>query len=167
MVNGRPLPSHVAHQPEMLVDKALMEIRQLSASVRPPEFDAISLEEALLQLIDSIQRVKTYNFSLDMSDLNEELLNEQHKLLIYRVIQEGLSNIIKYAEPSRVTITLSNKGNEVSLRITDDGKGFNAAGRSGGIGLRNIKRRLQVFNGSMRVETAPEKGCTLSAQFYL
>lgn len=165
LVAGRPLPPAVAKQPQALVEKALNEIRQLSASIRPPEFGAITLDEAVRQLVSSIQRVKSYVFHLQFENLDEEVLNVQHKLMIYRVIQEQISNIVRYADAASVHISVESEGELVRLQVTDDGKGFNPASASGGIGLRNIQSRLQVYSGFMKIDSAPGKGCTLYAQF--
>ena len=165
--SGRPLPAAVAGRPQVLVEKALNEIRQLSASIRPPEFATISLREAVEQLVCSIQRVKQYSFHLQFDNLQEERLSEQHKLMVYRVIQEQVSNIVKYAEPENIEICVENKEDLVTINVADDGRGFDVTARTGGIGLRNIQSRLQIYSGFMKVESAPNKGCSLYAQFHL
>lgn len=165
MAAGRPLPPSVVKQPQLLVDKALNEIRQLSAAVRPPEFTTITLREAVDQLIGSIQRIRNYAFSVRLEELKEETLNEQHKLMMYRVIQEQVSNIVRYADAQNIEIQAASDGDLVRLTVSDDGKGFDPAAVSGGIGLRNIQGRLQVYSGFMRIDTSPGKGCRLYAQF--
>jgi two-component system sensor histidine kinase UhpB len=167
MVNGRPLPPSIAQQPQVLVEKALDEIRQLSASIRPPEFATISLREALDQLISSIKRIRHYAFDVQLENLDESMLTEQHKLMIYRVVQEQISNILKYADPETILVAIESNNEVVKLSVCDDGKGFDPAVMSGGIGLRNIQSRLQVFSGYLKIDAAPGEGCKLYAQFNL
>ena len=167
IANGRALPPSLAQQPQALVEKALNEIRHLSAAIRPPEFETLTLSEALDLLISSIKRVKPYEFHLNLAKLDEEQLSVQHKLMVYRVVQEAVSNILKYANPQNIYLTISSSENLVTLEIEDDGAGFDPNQLAGGIGLRNIQGRLQVFSGFLRIDSAPGKGCKLYGQFSL
>jgi two-component system, NarL family, sensor histidine kinase UhpB len=163
-----PCHSSVAQQPQVLVEKVLDEIRQLSAAIRPQEFATLSIKEALDQLIYSIQRVKKeYLFEIEVCQLAEERLTDQHKLMIYRVVQEQVNNILKYAQPHLITITIQSKGDLVTIVVEDDGSGFDPQRAQGGIGLRNIQSRLQIFGGHMKIDSSPGNGCILYAQFHV
>jgi len=149
------------------VRKALDEIRHLSATLKPPAFGSETLHQAIADLAANIQRVRPCRFLLQLPpDLEDALSNEQ-KLTLYRVVQEQLSNIIKYAGASEVQIRLEHQAGQLLLSVSDNGKGFDATAVTGGIGLKNIQGRLQVFSGGMRLHTRPGAGCTLEAWFPL
>ena len=148
-----------------MTSRALNDIRQLSASIRPPEFGNTTVRQAIGDLLASVQRVKDFNVETDFGSLDELRLSEEQKLMIYRVVQEQLSNVIKYAGASLVGIRLATEGGEVLVEVFDNGQGFDPAKISGGIGLKNIRSRLELFSGSLTVDAAPGRGCRLVAQF--
>jgi two-component system, NarL family, sensor histidine kinase UhpB len=150
-----------------MVSKALNDIRQLSATIKPPGFSNLSMEQALEELFDNVRRVKTYQVKMDFSNFQEERLLEEHKLLMYRVVQEQLSNIIKYAQASTITVVAQTIEGDAYISIEDNGKGFDLRSIKGGIGLKNIQSRLEVFSGCLEIDAAPGKGCRIKARFSL
>lgn len=164
---GRGSAPDVLSKSQSLVVKAMNEIRQLSASIKPPEFSAFTLEESIKSLADNINRFKPFKFKFCCEHLQEDLLRNDHKLMIYRVVQEQLNNITKYANPSTIIIELRNEEDLVQIKIADDGDGFDTEKVKTGIGLRNIQSRLQIFKGNMKIISAPGEGCVLWAEFSL
>ncbi|HEU4470989.1 MAG TPA: ATP-binding protein [Flavisolibacter sp.] len=151
-----------------MTEKALIDIRQLSANIKPPEFTITTLFQALEELIANVKRVKQYKFETDLGKMNEKALSDDQKLMIYRVVQEQLNNIIKYSSASFVSISVkTGSDGQALIEIEDDGIGFDPSAARSGIGLKNIQSRLQVFSGHMSVESAPGKGCKLTAAFSL
>jgi two-component system, NarL family, sensor histidine kinase UhpB len=162
----QPSPSLVTKSQEMTV-KALNDIRHLSASIKPPEFSISTLEQSIENLLENIARIRPYEFNLDMEQLDENQLKDDQKLMIYRVVQEQLNNIIKYANASFIDIVIRSSELNVQIEIKDNGQGFDTTKRETGIGLRNIRSRLQVYSGSLIIESSPGKGCVLIAGFSL
>ena len=150
-----------------MVSKALNDIRLLSTTIKPPEFDFTTLHEALSELVNSLSRFRKYEFYIEMDDDYEVKLNNDQKLMIYRVVQEQFNNIIKYAEAGTIWVEVKVKDHKAYIRIKDDGKGFDQTAREGGLGLRNIRSRLQVYAGDLTIESSPGKGCLLLANFSL
>ncbi|MBK8090081.1 MAG: PAS domain-containing protein [Chitinophagaceae bacterium] len=148
-----------------MVTEAQQEIRLLSSSIKPPVFSFTTLNQALDKLIADIIRVKKIGFHLNSTDLDEGELDDQHKLLVYRIVQEQLNNIIKYADAGHIDITISNRNDNVHIRISDDGKGFDTKQIQTGLGLRNIQTRLQLYKGHMKIESSPGEGCKLYVSF--
>lgn len=147
-----------------IVQLSLTEIRQLSARLKPPVFEDQTLEKAISQLAENIRRAKDISFTIRVS-VDETILNDEHKLMIYRIIQEQTSNIIKYAESNNILISVTNKNQVVKLMVCDDGIGFDTTKEAPGIGLKNIRSRLQAYKGKMNVQSSPGEGCSLSAEF--
>lgn len=98
------------------------------------------------------------------SELEPVELDESRQLTVYRLVQESLTNIGKYAEAKHVEITVQNHGNHVEVDINDDGKGFDAAKiRPSTHGLAGMRHRVEAAGGRLTVISAPGKGSRISA----
>lgn len=148
-----------------LVTDSITEIRQLSASIQSPVFSKMSLAKSVQNLVANINRVSTFEFEWKEEGLVEGVLENEHKLMIYRIIQEQLNNITKYASATKVSVHLRFEGNLVTLEISDNGKGFDPADTKSGVGLRNMQSRLLAYQGTMDIHSAPGQGCRVRAQF--
>jgi two-component system sensor histidine kinase UhpB len=169
MVGSRPENNQeMLEKTTQLVQQSITEIRQLSANLKPPVFEEEGLKQAIQDLLSNIRRVKELNFILEIDDgrCNQYLNNEQ-KLMIYRIVQEQLNNIIKYANAQNVLLQIEIDPPQVFVRIKDDGIGFEADKLENGIGLKNIKGRLNLFHGTLQVVSSPGKGCELRSEFWL
>jgi two-component system sensor histidine kinase UhpB len=135
------------------------EIRRLSKKLVPPSLET-TLAEAIRDLIDEIQAIAPLKISL-RTDLDEKLLNENIKLMIYRIVQEQINNILKHAAASQVEIKIETDEEKLDVVIVDNGVGFDTNKKSKGIGLRNIENRVRFYNGITHVISRPGKGCCL------
>jgi PAS domain S-box-containing protein len=136
------------------------EIRKLSKQLVRPEFDT-SLEESLKDMTGELQAVALFEIEFCCAQFNEQLVDESIKLMIYRIVQEQLNNILKYAEASHVKIQLKTDKENVYLLIKDDGVGFDSNEKSKGIGLRNINHRVRFHQGTVSIRSKPGAGCRL------
>jgi signal transduction histidine kinase len=91
-------------------------------------------------------------------------LPESLKLTVYRIVQEALTNICKYAQATQVSIAIQSSPDKSRLHITvqDNGVGFNPQDNTTGFGLRGIQERAEAEGGQMQLTTAPGQGCTLN-----
>jgi PAS domain S-box-containing protein len=143
------------------ISMAIEEIRKLSHELITPSLNDLGLVQTIRELIRSIQSVKRMKIRLDVAGLDEDELQPEQKINIYRIIQEQLNNILKHAQANNVDIELHNVQEQVSLRLTDDGKGFDPRIRRKGVGISNIISRAELYNGKVEIESAPGKGCQL------
>ena len=148
-----------------LVMKSIDEIRELSANIKPPILEDYLITESIGMLTANIARTKNIRFNLISRDLDESKLSDAHRILIYRVIQEQLTNIVKYANATEVDIDLRNEDDKCKIVIRDDGDGFEPGEVKTGIGLKNIASRLQLYRGKMIIHSSPGNGCTMEAMF--
>src|SRR5262249_45954087 len=81
---------------------------------------------------------------------------------LFRVLQEAMSNVAKHSGADRVTVTLGVHGNQVLLRVTDEGRGFEI-GSDRGLGLISMRERLRLVGGTMRVHSVPLQGSDIEA----
>jgi PAS domain S-box-containing protein len=147
------------------LEMAIEEIRKLSQRLVTHRFDEDSFTEAIRFLIKGLSIEKT--ITLNVARLNEGVIHESIKLTVFRIVQEQLNNISKYAKATEVTITISNDTKEVSLQICDNGVGFNTKEKRAGVGLTNIYNRVESYNGTIDIRSAPGQGCNLQARIPL
>ncbi len=142
---------------------AIDEIRSLSHRLSSTQLRDFGLGISIRDLIDKIRVAKKHkvHFTLEGED-TLHTLDRRITLSVYRVVQEQLSNIIKHAEASAITISLTCSETSVDLEIADDGKGFQLNTIRKGLGLRNIYGRVALHKGTVSIHTAPGEGCILS-----
>lgn len=141
--------------PMELLDSSMEEIRLLSHKLVAPA--AIRLEDMLDALVQTLEQ-KAIHVSLFVS-LEDELLSDDLKLNIYRVMQESVHNILKYAKASTVRIFIEKLGDNIVIKIADNGVGFDVTTRRKGIGISNMINRVESFNGTLRISSTPGMGC--------
>jgi len=139
----------------------IAEIRQLSQSLMIPSLGDLGLIDSIEDLIENINATKKITAVFVCEDVDENWLDENQKLTLFRIVQEALNNVIRHAEATKTTIELSLKKHQIKLVIKDDGKGFDPAATKKGAGLNNIRNRVYLLNGSLTIKTEPGKGCTL------
>jgi signal transduction histidine kinase len=143
-----------------LINNSITEIRNLSHQLSAPTLGTRSLIDSINALIDTIAFSTKLSFEFDHTGYTRRVMMSQ-KLALYRILQEQLNNIIKHAEATKIWITLSQNDGNIILTVKDDGKGFDAAVKSGGMGINNIISRTKVFDGTVLMNTAPGRGCVL------
>lgn len=146
------------------ITQTIEEIRNLSRSLLPPALNEQSLLESLYQLIEDIRHAKDIDFKVQHEGFDEAQVPDNKQLVIYRIIQEQLNNALKHSEAKMVVIQLAHCGHQVQLTIQDDGVGFDPEQIKPGMGLNNIRNRIEVFNGEMEIRSAPGNGCTLEVK---
>jgi len=99
--------------------------------------------------------------SLYDKEIEKINLSRDLQLNLYRIVQEQLRNIIKYADCKKIEVDLIIKNGEIKMRIMDDGIGFDVNAVKGGIGLSNIRRRAELFSGRFDIFSSPGNGCEL------
>lgn len=162
---------HPSYTPYILKSRAylttaLEELRRFShALVGPTNDKAIGLIASLEELVNDIGEVKKIKISFLHSAYDEQKTEVALKLVIYRIIQEQLSNILKYAYASRVDILLKEEHDNLLVVISDDGRGFDINAKKKGIGLKNIHNRAELYNGIVEIISSPGNGCTMKITF--
>ncbi len=139
---------------------ALEEIRNLSHRLAPSFFNDKTLEEAFIKLFNSFNFLKKYIIKLDFCEsVLKKKLSLDLKLNLYRILQEQLKNIVKYAKASTIEVEVTlNDNHIIKMRIADNGIGFNINEVSQGIGISNMKRRAELSAGEFCLNTSPGNG---------
>jgi PAS domain S-box-containing protein len=143
-----------------LASQAIAEVRQISHDLHPYQLDHLGLTRALEVMIDSTAQASGIVFERKL-DAVDNVFSADAATNLYRVVQESLNNILKHSRAKRARIELARDVREVQLRIEDDGCGFKngEVGNGGkGLGLKNIAERVRILNGSLKVDSQPERG---------
>lgn len=159
----------LAEELENMTVEAIESVRRLALELRPPALDDLGLREALGEAAqryeDQTGIVPDYTI-----DGVKERLSPEVELVLYRVAQEALTNILKHAEPSRVNIWLTRSNDAVVLTVEDDGRGFDVDaarvrdGRGLGLGLFGMEERVQLVGGTLSIEQVRPHGTRLTAR---
>ncbi len=138
------------------------EIRHLSQSLVPPTLGDLGLVESVQELCDALKRAHSFQVEFLHRHFREEDLPDNLKLMIYRIIQEQVSNIIRHAQAHNVQIRLQSDAEYIILGIADDGRGFDKGNYKRGMGFSNITNRAGLFNGKVDIDAAPGQGCQVT-----
>jgi len=142
----------------------LQDVRRLAVELRPAALDDFGLEAALERLTVGFAEQTGMKVELE-SRLHDARLPEEVETVLYRTVQEALTNIVKHAEAGRISIVIAQKGRSVGAVIEDDGRGFDPERDvDGGIGLIGMRERIALLDGSVTIESAPGKGTTLAVE---
>lgn len=144
---------------------AIEEIRKLSKSLVNPLQQMPTLEMAIIVLAQDLMDVHNFSIKVDVASVELANLSDRFKLNIFRIVQEQLNNIIKHANATNIAVVLSSTDKRISMKITDDGIGFDTNLQRNGIGLSNIQSRTDLYNGTMKMISAPGEGCRLTIDF--
>ncbi|MEL6559083.1 MAG: ATP-binding protein [Bacteroidota bacterium] len=149
-----------------LVDQATQDVRNISHELNMGVSDDFGLLPALKELVNHLRKAKQLEISLS-AGIDGVQMDSQSEILIYRIVQELISNALKHAEASTLSISLTGieEGNIISILVEDDGKGFspNASAKgSNGIGLNSLKEMIQKLDGEINIDSQPERGTVIS-----
>lgn len=148
-----------------LLEESTTEVRNLSHSMMPKSFAASGLTIAVKEFLDKIQKS---NFRINFSaEGNFEGISESTALMIYRIMQECVLNVLKHANASRLDVSMISDNNEIDVMIEDNGAGFdiNADKVSTGIGMKNIRSRIEYLSGRLDITSSKEQGTLIA--FYI
>jgi signal transduction histidine kinase len=141
------------------------EIRQLSRSLMDPSIGDLGLIDSIYDLVENINLTRKLHVKLHSDADMETLLDKNHKLTVFRIIQETLNNAMRHAKATSVSISFTRIQNQIEISIEDNGIGFDLAMIKKGAGLKNIQNRIYLINGTHTIQTAPGKGCRITIGF--
>jgi signal transduction histidine kinase len=166
---GRKAPEIAAGIEEIqeTVQQLHREIRTTSYLLHPPLLDETGLYSAISWYVDGLSERSDLDVRLEMPEDFGRLPRDM-ELMLFRLVQESLTNIHRHAGSETATIRITKDSTKISLEVRDRGKGMSAerlaeiqAGRSG-VGLRGMRERLRQFKGTITIESG-NQGTTLAA----
>jgi signal transduction histidine kinase len=148
---------------EELLGKAINDLRDLSKSLHPEKIKDIGLTNAIRNELLVMQRAAKLSTELITGDKEVNLSNEKC-IIVFRMMQEILHNILKHAKAKSITVIMHANDMNTTITIKDDGKGFDLANLKStetGIGLKSIQQRCSLINASCNIDSIPRKGTSI------
>ena len=160
------LSKHTQDQLEQIstvATQAINGVREISYDLRPYQLDRLGLTKAILSITSRL--ASPVRFSMTVDPLDDEVEQDQ-AIHVYRIVQEGINNILKHAGASAASITIRVETTAIRIVISDDGKGLGSGQETDGaarrgFGLVGITERAKVLNGTVSIESSPGKGTSL------
>lgn len=147
----------------------IAKVRDLTADLRPPILDDLGLAPALKSFIQ--QFTKRSGLEIGFEDNLSELERyPDTDIVVYRIVQEALTNVAKHADATKVRVTISEHAGECVLCIGDNGSGFDPNIlndkdlRGAGFGLQNMRQQVDIRGGKFEIESAPNRGTRLKVR---
>jgi two-component system, NarL family, sensor histidine kinase DevS len=161
--NSEGMKSALADLRELVVT-TLQDVRRLAVQLRPKALDDFGLVAALERLVQTFSESSGIRVDLE-ARLGDHRLPTEVETTMYRIVQEALTNVVKHAEATRVSILLVRRDAMLTAVMEDDGRGFDAASvKSDSLGLEGMRERVTLHDGRLTLETAPGSGTTLRVE---
>jgi two-component system, NarL family, sensor histidine kinase DevS len=147
-----------------LVVATLQDVRRLAVQLRPKALDDFGLVPALERLVQTFSETSGIEVDLE-AQLGEKRLPSEVETTLYRIVQEALTNVVKHAEATTVSILLVRRDASATAVIEDNGRGFDLdEPNPDSLGLEGMRERVELHDGRLTVETSPGAGTTLAVE---
>ncbi|MBS1564673.1 MAG: sensor histidine kinase, partial [Bacteroidetes bacterium] len=151
----------IVEKTKTFIHNAINEIRCISREMVLPNLKDQPLTENIQELLEDLKATGLYEISFVHEEDKPVMLSEEKKTALFRVLQEQLKNIIKHSDARHIDVRLCTYEGQLTFSVKDDGVGFDPRKKVKGIGLANIRDRIQLCKGRVKLDTAPGKGCLL------
>lgn len=145
------------------LDQSITELRRVSHNMMPEALIKYGLKEALENYCENVDASSNVRVQLQTYGM-EQRMEQSTEIVIYRIIQELLNNVIRHAAANSVLIQLVREGDRFNLTVEDDGKGFDTSVVARGSGFANVKARIDYLNGTMDVRSTPGEGTSVHVE---
>lgn len=151
-----------------LVDTASEEVRRIAHNMMPEVLMKLGLVHALQDMCSNISAGKLLQVKLQSYGM-EKRMNASTEIMLYRIVQELLNNIIKHADATKVIVQFNREADHLAVTVEDNGRGFNLQETDGNrhTGLETIKSRVNYLNGNISIDSEEEVGTTVLMEFLL
>lgn len=148
--------------PELIetLESSIKDLKQILYDLKPRILEEMGLKPALAALCEKISKESGINGSIDFIG-NDERFDNNLEVVFYRITQEAMNNIVKHSKASDFNIQLINQNNFLRLMISDDGIGFDQSLNKNGMGLINMKERIESFRGNLKIDSAEGSGTVI------
>lgn len=149
-----------------ILDQSTIELRDLSHKLMPKGLVKFGLEKAVEGLLELSLKFTKIDFHYEYSGIKNRI-PQKIELNLYRVIQELTQNVVKHSQASKLDIQLYQLQNNLHLILEDNGKGFDKEAKRDGIGLQNIKSRVESMHGKLNYDSKKERGTIVTIKIPL
>ncbi len=152
-----------------MLDSSISEMRRVAHNMMPEALVKFGLDTALKDFCFDINQSGAIKVTYQSMGLEDPQPNQTFSITIYRIIQEILNNTLKHANAKTAIVQLTKNGNQLSVTVEDDGKGFDTSilTHSKGIGWTNIQNRIEFIKGTIDLQSRPGEGTSYHMEFPL
>jgi signal transduction histidine kinase len=155
-----------------MIAESIANLRALISDLRPASLDELGIQPAVEALVERVRAQSGLAVDLDIDLAFEQRRSERRhvpdlEITVYRLVQEALTNIVKHAGASHVTVRIADPQEEpgrLLIEVSDDGDGFDPGTAYTGFGLLGMQERLALMNGELHVESVAGEGTRLLAR---
>ncbi len=142
-----------------LVSHTAGDVRRIAMELRPSMLDDLGLEAAIERHCTEL--AQRSHVRIDTELRLTERLEPEVETVVYRIVQEALTNAVKSADAKQIDVSVVDVGGVVSLVVADDGRGFDPEGVTKGLGLLGMRERAELVDGKLAITSAPGEGTTI------
>ncbi|QQR87319.1 MAG: sensor histidine kinase [Flavobacteriales bacterium] len=146
-----------------LLDEAVGEVRRISHDMITVTLARFGLVKAMEDLCDSVRVHGRLAVELNMHGL-EQRMERSREITVYRIVQELISNVLKHAQATELSVGITRVPGRISVIVSDDGRGFDPNSVAHGIGLDNVRARAASIGAVVRIDSTPGRGTTVSVE---
>jgi signal transduction histidine kinase len=168
--------NHDAWEPiqgaRQILNKAMMDLANLTKSLHTDRIAQIGLAESIHFELETINRTGLLDLEFSISGI-EESFDDQKSIVLFRIFQENLNNILKHSKAKKVQINLTYLDDKFIMKITDDGIGFdvaekkNSTSSAAGVGLKSIFNRAKLIGADIEMQSETGRGTIVTIQLPL
>jgi len=149
-----------------MIDTSIKELRRVAHNMMPEMLTKFGLDEALKEYCNTVNGTQLINVKYQTHGL-ELRMEKSTEIIIYRIVQELLNNILKHAAATEAFVQLVKEGNRLNVVVEDNGKGFDTSIKEEnvGAGLGNIRSRVEYLKGQLDIHSTPGKGTLVNIEF--
>ncbi len=151
---------------DVQIKNCIERVKNIVVNLRPPNLETVTLADAVQELLDNMTQYKGIKHTFKAESADGVSVSEEVKIILYRVAQESLNNIIKHSGATRVEVSIKRGVKDVTLKISDNGKGFKPSSQRSikHIGLLSMRDSVAYLGGKLTVKSEPGKGTVIEAK---
>jgi two-component system NarL family sensor kinase len=161
-----PVTSAAFDRSMNMLDLSISELRRIAQNMMPEALVKFGLDTALKDFCNSVEQSGALQLTYQSFEIRENSIPAITAGSVYRIIQELVNNILKHAGATTALVQLIRKDDTLSITVEDNGRGFNASilETSDGSGYLNLRNRVEYLNGTLDIQTAPDKGTSVNIE---
>ncbi len=143
-----------------ILGESLVELRRLSKTLTDSSIGSYTIQQLIYMEVEKIKSLQKCHVECNL-DESINIKSYHTKTVLVRVVQEFIQNSLKHANCENIIVSLQKHGQEIELKIKDDGKGFDVTQKVNGIGLKNIKKRVELIRAELELKSELNIGTEL------
>lgn len=148
-----------------VINASLKEVRALSKSLNSDVIHNIGLEKSIKNEIERFNKLKFVDAKMEVSGTRDYEINPKDEIIIFRILQEFMSNSIKHSKAKKLNVKLNFLIDKLNIEIADDGVGFNIDKAKKGSGLINMESRAKLINADFYIKSSDNQGVSLTLSY--